>query len=118
MSKISIFFGVLLILLGVGFFIGTGSTAMTALIPAFLGVGMAVSGALAMKPALRAFFAHLALGLGALGLLAGLGMGAKTWMQKGLSASAIEQLIMGLLCVIYVFLCVQSFRAARKARQE
>ena len=70
-----------------------------------------------MKPSLRPLFAHLALLLGGLGLLAGLGMGAKTWMQKGLTSTAIEQLLMGVICALYVFLCIQSFRAARKARQ-
>ena len=94
MSKISLGFGVILILLGLGFFVGTGSTAKTALIPAFLGCGIAVSGALAMKPSLRPIFAHLALVLGALGVLAGIGMGAKTGLQKGLTSSAIEQLLM------------------------
>ncbi len=117
MSKISIGFGVVLIVLGLGFFVGAGSTAKTALIPAFLGSGVAISGALAMKPSLRPIFAHLALLLGGLGLFAGLGMGAKTWMQKGLTTTAIEQLLMGVICALYVFLCIQSFRAARKARQ-
>lgn len=117
MSKISLGFGVILILLGLGFYVGTGSTAMTALIPAFLGCGIAVSGALAMKPSLRPIFAHLALVLGALGVLAGIGMGAKTGLQKGLTSSAIEQLLMGVICAAYVFLCIQSFRAARKARR-
>jgi hypothetical protein len=117
MSKISVCFGILLIMLGVGYFVGTGSTAKTALIPAYFGAVIAVSGALAMKPSLRAIFAHLALLVGVLGFLSGLGMGAKTWMQKGLTNSAIEQLLMGVICAGYVFLCIQSFRAARKARQ-
>ena len=94
-----------------------GSSAKTALIPAYLGAALAASGALAMKPSLRPIFAHLALFLGILGLLAGLGMGAKTAIQKGLTSSAVEQLLMGAICGTYVFFCIQSFRAARKARQ-
>lgn len=104
-------------MLGVGFFVGTGSKAVTALIPAFLGAGIAISGALAMKPSLRAIFAHIALVLGVLGFLAGLGRGTMTWMKAGLTNPVIEQILMGVLCAIYVFLCIQSFRAARKARQ-
>ena len=38
MKIITIGFGVLLILLGVGSYIGTGMTSLTALIPAFFGV--------------------------------------------------------------------------------
>ena len=117
MSKISVFFGVGLVVLGVGFFVGTGSAAMTALIPAFLGAAMAACGGLASKPSLRAVFAHLALVLGVLGFLSGLGMGAKTWMGDGLSASATEQLIMGVICAAYLFLCIRSFRAARQAKE-
>ena len=97
---------------------GTGSESVTALIPAFLGAGIAISGALAMKPSLRAIFAHIALVLGALGFLAGLGRGTMTWMKAGLTSPAIAQLLMGVICAIYVFLCIQSFRAARKARAE
>ena len=117
MSKISICIGGVLIVLGLGFYLGTGAKSVTALIPAFLGSLIAVCGALAMKPSLRAIFAHLALLLGALGFLSGLGMGAKTWMQNGLTNTAIEQLLMGVICAVYVFLCIQSFRAARKARE-
>jgi len=116
MSKISIVVGVVLIVLGVIYFQLT--KAGTALIPAYLGAVIAISGALAMKPSLRAIFAHVALLVGALGLLAGLGMGMKTWMQKGLTYSAVEQLLMGVICAVYVFLCIRSFRAARKARIE
>lgn len=117
MSKISVGFGVVLIVLGIWFYIGTGSIAKTALIPAYLGSGIAISGVLAMKAALRPIFAHLALLLGGLGVLAGLGMGAKTWAQRGLTTTSIEQLLMGAICALYVFLCIRSFRAARNARR-
>ena len=117
MSKISVIFGIVLILLGLGFFVGTGSEEVTALIPSFLGIAIAICGALAMKPSLRAIFAHIALVLGGLGFLAGLGRGAMSWMKNGLGPAPIEQLLMGVICAIYVFLCIQSFRAARKARQ-
>ena len=118
MSKISVSFGIILILLGVGFYAGTGAKSLTALIPAFLGAGIAISGALAIKPSRRAVFAHVALVLGVLGFLAGLGRGTMTWMKSGLSSAATEQILMGVICAIYVFLCIQSFRAARKARGE
>ncbi len=118
MSKISVLSGVALVILGVGFYVGTGAKSVTALIPAFLGAGIAICGALAMKPSLRAVFAHIALVLGALGFLAGLGRGTMTWMKAGLSNPAIAQLLMGVICAIYVFLCIQSFRAVSKARPE
>ena len=118
MSKASVLFGMVLVLLGAGFFVGTGAKHATALIPAFVGAPIALCGWLALIPERRAVFAHLGLALGVLGFLGGLGMGAKTWMSKGLTSSAIEQLLMGVICAVYLFLCIQSFRAARKARKE
>ena len=116
MSKISVIFGMVLIALGAGFYFATGAESVTALIPAFLGAAIAICGALAMKPSLRAIFAHLALLLGVLGTLAGFGRGLMKIGDR-LDAAVIEQLLMGVICAVYVFLCIQSFRAARKAQQ-
>lgn len=68
-----------------------------------------------MKPSRRALFAHIALVLGVVGFFAGLGRGMMTWMRDGMGPAPVEQVLMGVICAAYVFLCIQSFRAARKA---
>ena len=60
MPQITIALGSLLILIGVGFYFGTGATSVTALIPAFLGIPMAVAGVLARRESLRKHAMHAA----------------------------------------------------------
>lgn len=119
MPKITILFGGLLIVLGVGFFVGTGSTAVTALIPAFFGVPVALLGAVAAQGSekVRMHTMHAAVMITLLGALAGLGMGAKTLIAGGRTVAGVEQVLMGVICVVHVVLSVRSFIAARKARQ-
>ena len=110
MSKPSLTCGILLLLLGVGFFVATGAEHPTALIPAALGVLMGISA--------RTGFSALGLAVGIIGFFGGLGMGAKTWMAEGPTNTAKEQLIMGVVCSIYLFLWLQSLRASRRAIAE
>jgi hypothetical protein len=50
MAKVTLIFAVLLIILGLGFYLGTGSKAPTALIPTWFGVALGVFGVLAISP--------------------------------------------------------------------
>ena len=118
MARITIGIGVLLILLGVGFYFGTGRASVTALIPAFVGLPVAVLGAIALKGTTKVVMItmHIAVVLTLLGALAGLGRGIMSLAKAGLSAPVVAQLIMGALCTLHVVLSVRSFIAARKAR--
>ncbi len=71
MAKLTIWFGVALILLGAWGFFGTGSEHPTALIPAYFGLALAVSGALANSPDAkkRMLWMHVAVTFGLLGFL-------------------------------------------------
>ena len=117
MSKISIFFGLLLVTLGLAFYVATGSEKITALIPAFLGAAIGLLGMVALVPKYRKHAAHGAALVGLIGILGGLGMGLKTVMSGPVERplAVTEQFLMGIICVVYLFFCVKSFIAARKA---
>jgi hypothetical protein len=66
MGAATIGFGVALIILGVGAYLGSGRESATALIPAFFGVALAICGGLALKwpkPGVIAAMVVAALGL-------------------------------------------------------
>ncbi len=123
MGKLTIVFGVLLIILGIVGYVGTGSEHPTALIPAGFGAFLIVFGALAVaKPAMRMHAMHGAVLIGLLGFL-GTISGVIAVIKK-LTGATIERpeaayakAAMCGLMLVYVVLCVQSFIAARKARK-
>ncbi|MEX2213349.1 MAG: hypothetical protein WD768_04435 [Phycisphaeraceae bacterium] len=119
MSKITITIGVALIALGAGFFFGTGSTHVTALIPAFVGLPVAILGGIACcgSDKARKHAAHIAVMLTLLGALAGLGRGIPAMIKGGISAPVIATFLMAALCIVHVIFSVRSFIAARKARE-
>ncbi len=121
MPKRTVLVGVLLVILGVGAYIGTGFESPTALIPAALGVPVAVLGWLATQERRRAATMHAALVLTLLGALGGLQGVAK--LPTLLTGGDIErpvavavQSAMALVCAVHLVLAVQSFRAARRIR--
>ena len=71
MAKVTILFGLLLIVLGVIGYVGTGWKAPTALIPTYLGIVFAILGFLARRGTQkrRMLMMHIAVTLGALGFL-------------------------------------------------
>jgi TRAP-type C4-dicarboxylate transport system permease large subunit len=120
MAKVTLVFAVLLIILGVGFYVGTGSKAPTALIPAWFGVALGFGGLLAISPneSRRKLFMHINVTIGLLGLLgaAGRAIFAMTSGRTPDQIALTAQLLMAGLLLIYVILCVRSFIAARRAR--
>jgi hypothetical protein len=126
MAKITIVFGILLILVGLVGFFGTGSAHPTALIPTWFGVALGVGGFLAISPSesRRKLFMHINVTIGALGCigafveaLRGYGAARSAGIDPDMKALAAK-LTMAILLLIYVNLCVRSFIAARRKRQE
>ena len=119
MSKITIVTGIALIVLGVGFYIGTGMSAVTSLIPAFVGLPVAILGGVACcgSEKARKHAAHFAVMLTLLGALAGLGRGIPAMIKGGNASAIAATLLMAALCIIHVIFSVRSFIAARKARE-
>lgn len=124
MAKVTIIFGLVLILLGAVGFFGTGSTHPTALIPAYWGIALTICGIVANSPSdkRRMLVMHIAVTVGLLGFL-GSGIMAIVETVKAHGGplahpAAVEsQAAMAVICLIYVVLCVRSFIAARRSRK-
>jgi hypothetical protein len=124
MAKLTIGFGIVLILLGAISFFATGSSHPTALIPAYFGVALTICGVLADSPSdkRRMIVMHIAVTVGLLGFL-GSGIMAVVETMKAHGGplahpAAVEsQAAMAVICLIYVGLCVRSFIAARRGRK-
>jgi len=126
MAKVTLVFAVLLIALGLAGFFGTGSVHPTALIPAWFGLALGIFGFLAISPSegRRKVFMHINVTIGLLGLIGALGSALHDYghaRAEGIEPNHIalaSQLTMAGLLLIYVNMCVRSFLAARRARQE
>jgi hypothetical protein len=124
MAKVTIGFGIVLILLGAIGFFATGSTHPTALIPACWGITLTICGILANSPddKRRMLVMHIAVTVGLLGFL-GSGIMAIVETVKAHGGplahpAAVEsQAAMAAICLVYVGLCVRSFIAARRNRK-
>lgn len=119
MPKAAIGYGGFLLILGVGFYIVSGATAITALIPAFLAIPIIVLGFLARNERRRTSLIYGAFGLGIIGLLGGLmGVAELPRLLTGLEVerplAVTQQLIMFLGSVVFVGLSQRSFRASRR----
>jgi hypothetical protein len=119
----TIIFGILLGLVGVVGFVGTGSAHITALIPAFMAIPFLLLGALSYQDRFRKHAMHLAAALGLVGFLVTAFMGwpkLVTLLGGGTverPAAVWSQSITALLCGVFVGLCVNSFIQARRARR-
>lgn len=125
MAKVTIVFAVLLIILGLVGYLGTGSQHPTALIPTWFGLALGIFGFLAISPSesRRKIFMHISVTIGLVGFL---GAGIRAVQEyvhagaKGASPDPIAvsaQIAMAGLLLIYVILCVRSFVNARLARK-
>lgn len=120
MPQITLALGSLLTLIGVGFYFGTGATSVTALIPAFLGVPMAIVGVLARRENLRKHAMHAAVLLALVGFL-GSARGLLqlpallTGAELARPAAVAAQSVTALLCIVFVGLAVSSFIQARRS---
>jgi hypothetical protein len=121
MPTTTIVTGILLIVLGLVGFVGTGSEHPTALIPAGFGIALVICGFLAKAPERKKLFMHIAVTLGLLGFL-GTVMGVVKVVRMAAGETiarpeaAESQAVMAFISLIFVAICVNSFIKARKAR--
>jgi len=121
MAKVTLLFGLLLIVMGVVGYVGTGWKAPTALIPTYFGIVFAILGFLARRGSQkkRMTVMHIAVTLGLLGFL---GTALSIWdfiqMKRGHAMArpiAVEdKAVFSVMMLIYVLLCVRSFIKARR----
>ena len=120
MSTISIVCGVVLILIGVagyGYGQSSGNASITALIPAFFGVVLAVLGVVGGKiESLRKHVMHAAAAIALLGFILTAGRLVARLRDITLTPAVASQAAMALVCLVFVLLAIRSFREARRSR--
>jgi hypothetical protein len=122
MPVTTIIFGIVLDLLGIGFFVGTGAESWTALIPSALGTLLVAFGVVALvRPSLRKHMMHGAATVALLGLLGSArGLAGLPALLSGQDvarpAAVAAQSATAVLCAIFLALCIVSFVRARAAR--
>jgi hypothetical protein len=118
MAPKAIGFGIALILIGAIGYFSTGTYSWTAWIPAFIGAPLLIFGLIGLKENLRKHAMHGAVLVALLGALGSLGKLIPGLLKgTGSPAAQMSQGLTAVLCAIFVFLCVRSFIAARKARE-
>ena len=120
MTKLSIYTGLFLILLGIASYILTGAEHFTALIPTFFGIVFVGLGYLGGKSeSMRKHSMHAALLLAILGLGGSFGglmsvFGVLGGGELANPAASYAQAIMALACIFFLVAGVRSFIEARK----
>lgn len=116
MASTTIVFGLVLTLFGLAGYFVTGTSSLTALIPAFFGLLLIVLGFVARAESARKHAMHGAAMIGLIGLIASIGSLISTPPALRPALALYSQVGMALLCAIFLALCVNSFIAARRAR--
>lgn len=124
MAIAAIVTGALLVLSGVGFYVGVPPHHPTALIPAVLGIVIFILGLVARNEKMRRHGMHGAMLFGLIGFLGSL-MGIPDWLLyiQGKQVTfrpqaAQEQFLMFIICGVFLIMCIRSFSQARRARTE
>lgn len=116
MPQITIAYGTLLMLLGIGGYVLSGMASITALIPLVFGVPIEMCGWIASaKSGARKHAMHAAAGLALLGLL-GSAPGLVKMLGGTMTMATKAQALMATLSAIYLALAIRSFVEARLKR--
>ena len=123
MAKLTIGFGILLVLLGIFGFVATGSAHPTALIPAAIGLFFVLFGVMANTDdsKKRMLWMHISVTVALLAFIGTIPADIDTIrLAHGAyfahPAAVEEKGALSLLSLIYVLFCVRSFIAARRSR--
>jgi uncharacterized membrane protein len=123
MAKVTLVFALLLAVLGLAGYLGTGSLHPTALIPTWIGLALGLFGFLAISPneGHRKLFMHVNV---TIALLAWIGTCVEI-TRSTIAAHALgkspdpiamySKQALALILIIYVLLCIRSFVAARRS---
>ncbi len=119
MNKITIGFGLVLVVYGIIGYTVTGSISPTALIPSGFGLLLIIFGLMALKESLRKHAMHGAVLVGILGVIGSIdGVWKSIQMMMGTeferSTALHMKAGMSVICLIFVVLCVNSFIQVRK----
>jgi hypothetical protein len=119
MPTLAIVFGLILEAMGTGAYFLSETKSLTALIPAFFGTLILLLGIIgSIFHKARMHVMHLAALVGLIGTLGGLGMGLPKVgaLLAGTAerpTAVVIQIAMGVVCIVFLGLCVKSFIDAR-----
>ncbi|MGD9561304.1 MAG: hypothetical protein AB7F88_03725 [Pyrinomonadaceae bacterium] len=120
MPTVAIICGILLILVGIAGYINgivTGHASLTALIPAFIGILLALLGAISnAKTNLSKHLMHVAVVVALLGFIATAGRLISKMSELTASPAVLSQASTAIVCLAFVILAIRSFAAARRDR--
>ena len=121
MAPTTIVFGIMLVVLGLVGYVGTGAASVTALIPAFFGAVLGLLGWLGLNERYRKRALHVATVVGVVGFLgAAPGLAALINLIAGTEverpAAVMAQSVMAVLTAVFVGMCLKSFLSARRQR--
>tara|TARA_Y100001958_G_C21233935_1_gene560053 strand:- start:2347 stop:2760 length:414 start_codon:yes stop_codon:yes gene_type:complete len=120
-ESISLYYGIFLILWGAIVSLFSESSSMTSYIPTFIGILVALFSGLSLKfPNRKKIFMHIVVTLGLITLIGGLDLirgfiNSNLFMNFWADLSKLMMLFTG---SYFVYLCVLSFRFARKVKEQ
>ena len=108
-------YGLFMVIWGISISLISGSSSMTSMIPAFIGVPLAFIGFISMiKPTFRKALMHIAVVIGIIAFLGGLDFFRSMFTNYYAGLSKLMLLITGF---VYVYFCVQSFIFVRRQKK-
>ena len=108
-------YGLFMVIWGVSISLISGSSSITSMIPAFIGVPLAFIGFISMiKPTFRKALMHIAVVIGIIAFLGGLDFFRGMFNNYYAGLSKLMLLITGF---VYVYFCVQSFIFVRRQKK-
>ena len=108
-------YGLFMVIWGIAISLISGSTSITSMIPAFMGVPLAFIGFISMiKPTLRKALMHIAVVIGIIAFLGGLDFFRGMFTNYYAGLSKLMLLITGF---VYVCCCIQSFIFVRRQKK-
>lgn len=118
MAKISVIVGVLLIILGLYGYYGLESESITALIPSFIGLPLLVLGLFAFNEKYKKHSMHIAAVIALLGFIGSVMRAVPALFKDEIAnkEAFTIQLLMAVLCLIFIVMAVQSFIKARRIK--
>lgn len=108
-------YGLFMVIWGISISLISGSSSMTSMIPAFIGVPLAFIGFISMiKPTFRKALMHIAVVIGIIAFLGGIDFFRGMFNNYYAGLSKLMLLITGF---VYVYFCVQSFIFVRRQKK-
>ena len=108
-------YGLFMVIWGISISLISGSSSITSMIPAFIGVPLSFIGFISMiKPTFRKALMHIAVLIGIIAFLGGLDFFRSMFDNYYAGLSKLMLLITGF---VYVYFCVQSFIFVRRQKK-